>query len=76
MFRLDFKDYEKLTNELFSAAATVGMKTTCLDLELEPDSATSCVVVVFACLVVSNFKLCFCQNGTRLPGKFFTWCRT
>ena len=22
-----------------------------------------------------NFKLCFCQNGTGLPGNFLTWCR-
>ena len=41
----------------------------------------ACVLVVSVCSGGQcmfgglNFKLCFCQNDTGLPGKFLTWCR-
>ena len=70
------KDYQKFTGKLFSAVATVGMKTTCLDLELDLNSAT-CLCCGGHCMFGGlNFKLCFCRNGTGLPGKVLTWRRT
>ena len=57
---------------LVSAVATVGLKTTCLDLELDQNYAT-CLSFGGQCMLGGlNFKLCFCQNGTGLPGNFLT----
>ena len=50
--------------------STVGMKT-CLNLELDQNYAT-CLSSGSQCMFGGlNFKLCFCQNGTGLPGNFF-----
>ena len=74
------KHYEQFTSEFFQAVAIVGMKTTCLDLELDQNSAT-CLCCGGHCMLGGlNFKLCFCRNGTGLDihihGKFLTWCQT
>ena len=55
-----------------SAVATVGMKTTCLDLELDQNYAT-CLSSGGQCMFGGlNFKLWFCQNCTGLQGNFLT----
>ena len=55
-----------------SAVASVGLKTTCLDLELDQNYAT-CLSSGGQCMFSGlNFKLCFCQNGIGLPGNFLT----
>ena len=53
-------DYQQFTGKLLSAVATVGMKTTCLDQELNQNSAT-CMCSDCHCMFGGlNFKLRFC----------------
>ena len=58
LFYLDLK----FTGNLVSAVATVGLKTTCLDLELDQNYAT-CLSSGGQCMFGGlKFKLCFAKT--------------
>ena len=57
-------DYEQLTGKWLSDVATVGMKTTCLDQELDQNSATCLRSGGGHCMLGGlNFRLCFAKTA-------------
>ena len=65
-------DYEQFIGNLMSAAATVGVKTTCLDEELD-QNYTTCLSFGGQCMYVrwSQLQTLFLPKRHRVTWKFF-----